>query len=56
MICHFSVAAFVAVEFSLSLSLSERLLRIISGRKDLLPVEPQGGLSFLFRVSKPRFA
>ncbi len=27
-----------------------------SGRKDFLPVEPQGGLSFLFRLSEPRFA
>ena len=26
------------------------------GRKDFLPVEPQGGLSFLFRLSEPRFA
>jgi hypothetical protein len=25
-------------------------------RKDFLPVEPQGGLSFLFRLSAPRFA
>jgi hypothetical protein len=27
-----------------------------SGRKDFLPVEPQSGLSFLFRLSEPRFA
>jgi hypothetical protein len=27
-----------------------------SGRKDFLPVEPQGGLSFLFLLSAPRFA
>jgi hypothetical protein len=26
------------------------------GRKDFLPVEPQGGLSFLVRLSEPRFA
>jgi hypothetical protein len=26
------------------------------GRKDFLPVEPTGGLSFLFRLSEPRFA
>ena len=26
------------------------------GRKDFLPVEPQSGLSFLFRLSEPRFA
>jgi hypothetical protein len=26
------------------------------GRKDFLPVEPQGGLSFLFLLSEPRFA
>jgi hypothetical protein len=26
------------------------------GRKDFLPVEPQGGLSFLFRLSEPRLA
>jgi hypothetical protein len=29
---------------------------IHSGRKDFLPVEPQGGLSFLFRLSEPGFA
>jgi hypothetical protein len=29
---------------------------ISAGRKDFLPVEPQGGLSFLFRLSEPRFA
>ena len=27
-----------------------------SGRKDFLPVEPQGGLSFLFLLGEPRFA
>jgi hypothetical protein len=26
------------------------------GRKDFLPVEPQGGLSFLILLSEPRFA
>ena len=26
------------------------------GRKDFLPVEPQSGLSFLFRLGAPRFA
>jgi hypothetical protein len=26
------------------------------GRNDFLPVEPQGGLSFLFRLGEPRFA
>jgi hypothetical protein len=26
------------------------------GRKDFLPVEAQGSLSFLFRLSEPRFA
>ena len=26
------------------------------GRKDFLPVKPQGGLSFLFRLSEPRLA
>ena len=31
-------------------------LKARSGRKDFLPVEPQGGLSFLFRLSEPRFA
>jgi hypothetical protein len=29
---------------------------VFFGRKDFLPVEPQGGLSFLFRLSEPRFA
>ena len=28
----------------------------VFGRKDFLPVEPQDGLSFLFRLSEPRFA
>jgi hypothetical protein len=26
------------------------------GRKDFLPVEPQGGLSFLLLLGEPRFA
>jgi hypothetical protein len=26
------------------------------GRKDFLPVEPQGGLSFLFLLGEPRFS
>ena len=45
---------FVAVGFSLSLS--DMPPPDDFGRKDFLPVEPQGGLSFLFRLSEPRFA
>ncbi len=39
--------------------LSEKELRlqiIFAGEIDFLPVEPQGGLSFLFLLSEPRFA
>jgi hypothetical protein len=32
------------------------VLKAQSGRKDFLPVEAQGSLSFLFRLSEPRFA
>jgi hypothetical protein len=39
------------------LGLDKKMAGIVHfGRKDFLPVEAQGGLSFLFRLSEPRFA
>jgi hypothetical protein len=41
------VVPFVAVEMSFSLEKELRLTDHLRGRKDFLPVEPQGCLSFL---------
>jgi hypothetical protein len=55
MILRFSVAAFVAVEFCFPPS---RMTPPTGhfGRKDFLPVKPQGCLSFLILLGEPRFA
>ena len=50
------VVPFVAVEMSFSLKTELRLRIIFGGRKDFLPVEPQGCLSFLILLGEPRFA
>jgi hypothetical protein len=45
----------VAAEMSFSSEKGLRLRIIFAGRKDFLPVEPQGCLSFLIRLGEPRF-
>jgi hypothetical protein len=50
------VVPFVAVEMSFSLEKELRLPDHFRGRKDFLPVEPQGGLSLLILLGEPRFA
>ena len=50
------VAPFVAVEMSFSLEKELPATDHFRGRKDFRPVDPLGGLSFLIRLSEPRFA
>jgi len=50
------VVPFVAVEMSFSLEKELPSTDHFRGRKDFLPVEPQGCLSFLILLGEPRFA
>jgi hypothetical protein len=50
------VVQLFVVEISLSLEKELPLYESLRGRKDFLPVEPQGCLSFLILLGEPRFA